>query len=334
MERIIMNISTTFVVNKGEMLMQQHITDAEWQIMRILWGQKNMLATEIAVLLQDSKNWELTTIKTFLARLVRKNMVCYIKKGKVYVYNALLSERDCVISEMKQVLNRIYGGKPNLETEHFIFYGVPNISLISRLSAHLEQYYHHISLNYPLTYQEKQMVYLYSSQTRLHSALGLSIGPSWLRASLEWEMIHLAPEELFTDISIDSAAVHVWMQRVIHDINPLAPYWLTQGIAAYESDLLKKDRLNQKLNESSISISVDTILNLSHQYDLFREQNGYELSYSLIEMIVHQFGRTSLLKFLHNSNDYFQAFGISSSEFWNKWVYYCHIHYPNRKVIR
>ncbi|MDD4595895.1 MAG: BlaI/MecI/CopY family transcriptional regulator [Candidatus Izemoplasmatales bacterium] len=307
----------------------QHITDSEWQIMRILWEKHSILATEVASILHDSKNWSLTTVKTFLSRLVKKEMVRYEKRGKVFLYTALFSERDCVIAEMKQVLKRIYGGKINYETEHFSFYGVPNLDLITRLGAHYEETYQRISMDYQYRCDEKQMVYLYASQSRLHSTLGLSIGPAWLRAGWEWEIIHLAPEDLFTDISIDSAAIHVWMQRVIYDINPLAPYWLRQGIAAFESELLKKERLESVLKKASTSIRPQTIENLSNQFDLFREQSGYELSYTVIQMIIDQFGKESLNIFIHNHQDYMSAFGMSSPQFWTKWASYCKSQYGN-----
>ncbi|MCK7488558.1 MAG: BlaI/MecI/CopY family transcriptional regulator [Bacillus subtilis] len=192
------------------------LTDAEWQIMRVLWESKAASASQIASALMDSKAWKITTVKTFLSRLVEKQWIRFEEQGKKFVYLPLWSERECVFQEMKQVLQRIYGGKVLLQTPRFEFYGVDYPELIKRLSAHLEAQADRIELRYQIKYAERQQVYLYGSTYRLHSALGRLSAPEWLRAGLEWDIIHLAPEAAFDDLSIEAAATQVWMQK-----NPL-----------------------------------------------------------------------------------------------------------------
>ncbi|MDD3123173.1 MAG: BlaI/MecI/CopY family transcriptional regulator [Candidatus Izemoplasmatales bacterium] len=304
----------------------KHLTDAEWQIMRVLWENKTCSSKLVTSMLQSSTNWSPTTVKTFLSRLTEKNYIEYEKQGKMHLYYPILSERDCVALEMKGIINNVYGGKLLFETDNFQFYGLNNESLIQRLSLHLERSYHRIHSSYSFCLNEKQTVFLYSSQSRLHSALGLTIGPQWLRAGWEWDILHISPEEDFTDISAEKACEHVFIQRAIHNINPLAPYWILQGVAAYESNILSLNRLQTALDKIKNSVSTDTIFNLSRQYDLFRDNNGYELAFSVIKFIVDTFGIEVLNKFIRNPQNYFFVFKIDEDSFWTNWVKYVSIH--------
>ena len=51
---------------------QSNITDAEWQIMRMIWAGNETKSADIIAYLGNSKGWSPTTIKTLLARLVKK----------------------------------------------------------------------------------------------------------------------------------------------------------------------------------------------------------------------------------------------------------------------
>jgi BlaI family transcriptional regulator, penicillinase repressor len=299
--------------------MKQQITDAEWQIMRVLWECPGAIATDIAVRIFEQTNWSITTVKTFLSRLVEKSMVRYEIEGKSYRYFAAISERDCVVSEMKQVLHRVYGGVVHRETDHFQFYGTPNSDLTERLARTYETIFPRIESDYGYRQREKQMVYLYPSKSRLHSALGLSMGPEWLRAGWDWDIVHLAPEEQSTDIATEPMAVHVWLQRVIHEINPGVPYWLMQGIATYESRWLSATRLQTTLAKLAGRIEETSVERLSNQFDLFREQGGYELAYTVVDWIVRKFGKPALLRYLLFPADYISNFGMESTEFWTQW---------------
>ena len=48
------------------------LSGAEWEIMRIVWTLGEAKSTEIVHLMQQSKKWTASTIKTLLRRLVAK----------------------------------------------------------------------------------------------------------------------------------------------------------------------------------------------------------------------------------------------------------------------
>lgn len=86
------------------------ISDAEWEVMKVLWSNSPRTANEVIEALEDHTDWKPKTIRTLLNRLVQKQAVTYSQDGKVYAYSPLVSEDECVKSETESFLKRIYGG--------------------------------------------------------------------------------------------------------------------------------------------------------------------------------------------------------------------------------
>ncbi|SDY79830.1 copper transport repressor, CopY/TcrY family [Evansella caseinilytica] len=74
------------------------ITDAEWEIMRVVWTQKKVTSKEIIDILHDKKNWKPATTKTFIGRLVKKGMLHTEADGKRYFYSAIANEEETIQS--------------------------------------------------------------------------------------------------------------------------------------------------------------------------------------------------------------------------------------------
>ena len=93
-----------------------HITDAEWEVMKVLWSKSPLTANEVIEAMQNQTEWKPKTIRTLLNRLVLKHAVSFSQDDRVYAYFPLVSERECVRSETQSFLKRIYGGafKPML----------------------------------------------------------------------------------------------------------------------------------------------------------------------------------------------------------------------------
>jgi len=92
------------------------ISEAEHQVMKLIWGDNPITAMEIIRELTRTTDWKPNTIKTFINRLLKKGAVGFEKSGKEYNYYPLIKEADFVKSESRLFLNRIFGGslKPML----------------------------------------------------------------------------------------------------------------------------------------------------------------------------------------------------------------------------
>ncbi|MHC4087545.1 MAG: BlaI/MecI/CopY family transcriptional regulator [Planctomycetota bacterium] len=96
------------------------ISEAEWEVMRVLWIKNPLTANKIVEKLTATTHWKATTIRTLINRLVEKNVVGYEKKGREYNYYPLLAEVDCIRAESNSFLRRVYRGALNPILSAFI----------------------------------------------------------------------------------------------------------------------------------------------------------------------------------------------------------------------
>lgn len=86
------------------------ISDAEWEVMKVLWAGAPRTAGEIVEALEGSRDWNPKTVRTLIKRLAEKHAISYNQSGRVYSYYPLVREEECVQAETRSFLKRIYGG--------------------------------------------------------------------------------------------------------------------------------------------------------------------------------------------------------------------------------
>lgn len=80
------------------------ISDAQWQVMKIIWMQGEQTSTDLIRVLAERFDWSKSTVQTLLARLVEKECLTRKKEGKSFVYSALLTldqSRDLLVQDIK-----------------------------------------------------------------------------------------------------------------------------------------------------------------------------------------------------------------------------------------
>ncbi len=97
-----------------------NITEAESEIMKVLWEKNPLSANEIIASLPEEVNWSDQTVKTFLNRLLKKHAVDYEKSGRSYLYYPLVSHDDYVKAENKSFLHRVYDGAVGMLFSKFL----------------------------------------------------------------------------------------------------------------------------------------------------------------------------------------------------------------------
>lgn len=94
------------------------ITNAEWEIMRVVWTQGTTTSSEVVALLEDKLAWKASTVKTLLNRLVEKKFLATEKSGNKFIYRALVSESDSTSALSHEVAEKICARKiPELINE-------------------------------------------------------------------------------------------------------------------------------------------------------------------------------------------------------------------------
>ena len=87
------------------------ISEAELQLLQLLWDESPLGATEIAERVPASREWSLATVKTLLSRLVAKGAVATEPEGRRFLYTPLLAREAYVGTESRRLVDRLFGGR-------------------------------------------------------------------------------------------------------------------------------------------------------------------------------------------------------------------------------
>jgi BlaI family penicillinase repressor len=115
------------------------ISDAEWQVMNVVWEGQPMTAQEILSQLEGQADWAPATVKTMLHRLVKKTVLTYEAQGNRYVYRSRVRRSDCVKHASRSFLDRVFGGESAPLLAHFIRSSKLSAEEISQLRQILDQ---------------------------------------------------------------------------------------------------------------------------------------------------------------------------------------------------
>ena len=108
-------------VGNDQMKNAPKITDTEWEVMRVVWDKHPITASEIIErLAADDPTWHPKTVRTLLARLVRKKALDFETRGRAYIYEPRVTERECVSAESETFLDRVFGGALTPMLAHFV----------------------------------------------------------------------------------------------------------------------------------------------------------------------------------------------------------------------
>ena len=95
------------------------ISEAEAQVMEVLWRQSPLGADDIARQLASQQDWQLATVKTLVNRLLTKGAISAEKDGRRYLYTPVL-KRDAWLKEQSiGLLDRLFDGRLAPLVAHF-----------------------------------------------------------------------------------------------------------------------------------------------------------------------------------------------------------------------
>lgn len=96
------------------------ISDAEWQVMKVLWDKSPITSSEIVEILKPITKWRPTTIYTLINRLVNKKAVEIQKGSSPNICYPLISQEELQSEESKSFLDKVFNGSLNLMLKNFI----------------------------------------------------------------------------------------------------------------------------------------------------------------------------------------------------------------------
>lgn len=86
------------------------ISEAEFEVMKIVWKCAPVSTNEITDRLTKTTAWSPKTIQTLIKRLVTKGALTYEKQSRVFVYTPLVEENEYISQESSSFLKRFYHG--------------------------------------------------------------------------------------------------------------------------------------------------------------------------------------------------------------------------------
>jgi len=86
------------------------ISEAEFEVMKIVWKYAPISTNEITDRLTKTTSWRPKTIQTLIKRLVTKGALTYEKQSRMFVYTPLIDEKEYIGQESRSFLERYYDG--------------------------------------------------------------------------------------------------------------------------------------------------------------------------------------------------------------------------------
>ena len=86
------------------------ISEAEFEVMKIVWKYAPINTNEITEKLTLTTSWSPKTIQTLIKRLVSKKALSYEKQSRAFVYTPLVQEDEYIRQESNSFLNKYYNG--------------------------------------------------------------------------------------------------------------------------------------------------------------------------------------------------------------------------------
>ena len=96
------------------------LTEAEWQIMNLVWDRQPIMAQDVIGELAGPCEWSPATVRTMLHRLVKKGALQFTPERNRYWYRAAVRRADCVRRAARSFLDRVFSGEAAPLLAHFV----------------------------------------------------------------------------------------------------------------------------------------------------------------------------------------------------------------------
>lgn len=96
------------------------ISDAEFEVMDVIWKYAPISTNEITDRLARTKDWSPKTIYTMLSRLEKKGVIVHEKESRVFVYTPCVRKEQYIEAESRTMANRFFDGAMNRMVVSFL----------------------------------------------------------------------------------------------------------------------------------------------------------------------------------------------------------------------
>jgi BlaI family penicillinase repressor len=95
------------------------ISEAEWEVISVLWRQAPLTASEVFAAL-GARAWKLNTVRTFLARLEKKGVIAAQESPQGKTFAPKIAREACIRDASQTFLDRVFEGATGSLLLHFV----------------------------------------------------------------------------------------------------------------------------------------------------------------------------------------------------------------------
>lgn len=86
------------------------LTEAEWEIIQVVWEHQPCAAPTVQEELEARKNWTYSTVKTLMDRMVGKGLLSTERIRNLILYRSAITQEDARRGELLRTVKRAFGG--------------------------------------------------------------------------------------------------------------------------------------------------------------------------------------------------------------------------------
>ncbi len=86
------------------------LTEAEWDIIEVVWEHEPCAAPTVQEELVARKKWTYSTVKTLMDRMVAKGFLTTERIRNLILYRSAISQKDAQRGELMRTAKRAFGG--------------------------------------------------------------------------------------------------------------------------------------------------------------------------------------------------------------------------------
>jgi predicted transcriptional regulator len=95
-------------------------TNAEREILDVLWRKTEASVREVADELSKKKDVAYTTVLTMLGILARKGLVSHRTEGRAFIYSPVISRGEARKHALQTLLTQFFNGSPDILAQHLL----------------------------------------------------------------------------------------------------------------------------------------------------------------------------------------------------------------------
>lgn len=115
------------------------ISEAEYEVMKVIWEHAPVSTNEITEILTKTTNWNVRTIQTLIKRLTSKGVITYKKQSRIFVYTPAIQKNEYIRQESSSFLSRFFNGNITAMVSSFIENDKLSVSEIDSLRSLLSE---------------------------------------------------------------------------------------------------------------------------------------------------------------------------------------------------